>query len=73
MSEVSVKPTPIQRNIYDVAVELVQLHVQRLGVDGEDLTELYTKYFSLVAVLSPTDTYNLKKLVPEELMKKIES
>lgn len=71
MSErISVKPTPIQRNIYDVAIELVNLHVSREPVDTSELGELYTKYYAIAYTLSKKGAAELDNFLPEEIKSK---
>lgn len=72
MSEnLSVKPAPIQRNPLDVAIELVNLHVQKEIVDASELSELYAKYYALAYTLTRKNPKDLFDFLPEEIKDKL--
>lgn len=72
MSEkVSVKPTPIQRNSLDVAMELVNLHVNKEAVEASELGELYARYYAIAYTLTRKGESELKDLLPEEIKSKL--
>lgn len=68
--EIKVKPTPIQRNAFDVAMELTQIYIQRIGIDSaEDIEERFMKYYSIACVCSNTNPSRLLDFVPDDLKK----
>lgn len=71
---VSVDPTPIQRNQYDVAVDLTKLYYERSNIrpSVEEIQETYAKFYAVACGMyvkahgkSPVD--NIQKLLPEIL------
>ncbi|CAF1719554.1 hypothetical protein [Bacillus subtilis] len=72
MADVSTKPSPIQRNQYDVAVELTQLHVEKYGVSNpNDIADAYAKYYALAFILHRDRGSQLVTLLPEEIKSKL--
>lgn len=67
--EVKVKPTPIQRNPHDVAIELLKIHIQNETVDYsvEGLQNLYAKFYSTARCLESVHFKYLKDYLPKEL------
>ena len=46
---IRVEPTPIQRNLFDVAVELTQLYFETKRPDSvTEIQEVYTEFYSTV-------------------------
>ncbi|OWV38185.1 hypothetical protein CE489_01560 [Bacillus spizizenii] len=71
MADISTSPNPIQRNQYDVAVELTQLHVEKYGViDPDDIAEAYAKYYALAFTLHRDRGSHLAQFLPEEIKNK---
>lgn len=74
-NDVNVKPTPIQRNRLDVAIELTQLHMQSFGATNEDyIKKAFAEYYSLVYHLERTainSSDKLKEFLPEDTKKNI--
>ncbi|CAM3677724.1 hypothetical protein GCM10009865_47460 [Aeromicrobium ponti] len=68
---VKVKPTPMQRNRFDVAMELTERHMGFVR-DPERLEELFAKYYALAAYCENSDVYSLKNLLDEDLLRKID-
>lgn len=72
MSEnISVSPTPIQRNSLDVAMELLTLHVSKTPVEANELSELFAEYYSLANILHRKSPSDLKVFLPEEILSKL--
>ncbi|MED1820996.1 hypothetical protein [Bacillus subtilis] len=72
MSDITTKPTPIQRNSLDVAIELTQLHVEQFGLEGkDDLANTYAKYYAIANTLKNKNLEALKKFLPEEIKSKL--
>lgn len=73
--KIEVKPTPIQRNVFDVAMELTQLHFDKFGVDGDDcIKDKFAEHYALVTILKSTSSNNkrrLEKFIPEEILSKL--
>ncbi len=73
MSEdINVRPTPIQRNKLDVAMELTQLHTTIYSPGNKDeIAQLFAKYYSLARLLEGSkDKTLLTSFLPEELANK---
>lgn len=70
MSDVKVSPTPIQRNANDVAIELVNLHASRFGVEQDEIPELFAKYVALARYMNSKNYNDLKRFLPEEIQEK---
>lgn len=69
---VSVKPTPIQRNPIDAAMELTQMYFKQGFYTGtEKLEDIYSKFYALTYYLDRSSPSQLIDLVPEEILKKI--
>jgi hypothetical protein len=65
---VEVKPTPIQRNSLDVAVELFQEYAKYNDVSKvEDIQEVFLKLYSTVEGARFIGTKNLIDYMPNEL------
>lgn len=48
--EIKVKPTPIQRNVLDVAMELTQLYYECVTPKGvEEIQETFSKFYTTAA------------------------
>ncbi|WP_456270466.1 hypothetical protein M1E15_07015 [Bacillus sp. JZ76] len=72
MSDITTKPTPIQRNPLDVATELTQLHIRKFEVvTEEDIANTFAKYYALAAKLNRTHPDSLVNLIPEEIKSKL--
>lgn len=65
---ITLTPTPIQRNEFDVAIELAMYvaRAQRLGKE-EDVSDVFVRFYSLAKVLGATEPAKLIKYLPEEL------
>lgn len=66
---ISVSPTPIQRNKFDVAMELTKIHVGSFGFgDGKELETIFATYFALARYCERTEPELLRNLLSEELV-----
>lgn len=75
MSEtIEVKPMPIQRNRFDVAIELTQLHIYNCGLGENGIAGLFAKYYTLVQTLE-AKAYEgvnlLSEFLPQEIVDKM--
>jgi hypothetical protein len=69
-----VSPTPIQRNKFDVAVELTNLHSSRFGFTSEEnIQEIFSQYYALARFLDNSSVADLKYLVNEDIYAKVKS
>lgn len=69
---VSVTPTPIQRNILDVAMELTQLYYNSHQTGSlEEMQETFSKFYAVAKVLDNTHHSYFKDVLPEEISKLI--
>lgn len=70
-NDISVKPTPIQRNALDVATELTELHFKYLRLeDEESIKKAFLEYYSLVCHLERTrgnTPDKLKEFLPSDI------
>ncbi|ELK47193.1 hypothetical protein [Halobacillus sp. BAB-2008] len=71
--KINVKPTPIQRNKLDTALELTKLQIETFGIEANEneIENQFAKFYSLAATLEGTRHQRLGDLVPEEILKKI--
>lgn len=68
--DVKVKPTPIQRNEFDVAIELTKLYYDSFSVDNKDeVAETFLKFYSVARGAHNTSIYpaDLVEYMPESL------
>lgn len=70
---IKVNPTPIQRNILDVATELTQLYYKASSpANVEEIQETYSKFYAIALTMQATHyPKDVEKLLPDELLKKI--
>ncbi|WP_099157284.1 hypothetical protein [Virgibacillus ndiopensis] len=69
---IKVKPTPIQRNPLDVAMELTKIYIEKgFQTEPENLEDIYSRFYAVAATLHHKHPDYLKKLVPDELLSKI--
>lgn len=60
------------RNAYDVAIDLVKIHVEDLGInDSDELKMLFVEYYALATICYSKDSKNLYEFLPEEVRDKI--
>lgn len=70
--EVKVKPTPIQRNSQDVAMELLNIYLKDQystdkPVTAEELSDIYLKFYSMARAAESTHYKKLEDYLPEKL------
>jgi predicted secreted Zn-dependent protease len=68
---VKVRPTPIQRNSIDAAMELTYLYIDKFQNEPEKLEEIYSRFYALASKLERRHPDHLNSLIPEEILKKI--
>ncbi|MFL0196991.1 hypothetical protein ACJDU8_15700 [Clostridium sp. WILCCON 0269] len=72
-NDVRVEPTPIQRNMLDVATELTQLYFRNKSVDSVDeIGETFVRFHTLVRTLRQGDVSSFKEYLPENIKNIIE-
>lgn len=64
----------IQKNAFDVAVELVNLHHKLEGLKAEEISEIFARYYSIARTLeikgkSTSESKVLLNFIPEEIKK----
>ncbi|QNB48515.1 hypothetical protein BR63_19135 [Thermanaerosceptrum fracticalcis] len=70
---ISVKPTPIQRNPLDVATELTQLYFSRQPFDTvEDIQNAFLQFYSVAEFAEKTSLKYMANYTPEQLKEIIE-
>ncbi len=68
--DIKVKPTPIQRNILDVAMELTELFSNYHNYESlEDLQNTFVKFYAIAQICECAGIEKLLEYVPEELKK----
>jgi len=68
---IKVSPTPIQRNSADVAMELLNIHLQNVHFQATDIGGIYAQYFALAKTLEYKSPSDLKEFIPEEIAAKL--
>jgi hypothetical protein len=68
---VTVSPTPIQRNANDVAIELFKFHSRSFGVAENEIEQTYAKYYALAKYLQTKNGSNLTALIDQDILNKI--
>lgn len=70
-NELTTKPSPIQRNLNDVAVELTQLfYKSRPPQTVQEIQETYFKFYSIAQIAS-NDGYKIDtEFIPENIRNK---
>ncbi|MFC0559664.1 hypothetical protein [Halalkalibacter alkalisediminis] len=69
--QIKVNPTPIQRNSFDVAIELMNYHLSRKRTEVEELEGLFAKYYALATYCESSSVTDLQNLLSDELIEKI--
>lgn len=70
--DIRVNPTPIQRNLNDVAMELTQLYYREHPInDIEEVQETYAKFYAIAAKMYYPNHKVFDKLIPEEIINKL--
>ena len=70
MRNMEVKPTPIQRNINDVAIELTELYYSQYKFNSiDELSDTYSKFYSTVSILGVCSTEKMKNYLPDVFKK----
>ncbi len=72
--KVETLPTPIQRNKYDVAMELTNLHYKMGGFREKGyqaIQQTFAEYYALASVCENANHEQLESLVKEDLSKKL--
>lgn len=70
---VKVEPTPIQRNRFDVAMELTHLHCNRTSIKVDEIQSIFAKYYALAEYCEHSDIVELQKLLSDDLLQKVGS
>jgi hypothetical protein len=69
---VKTSPTPIQRNKFDVAIELTQLQRQLGGLSySEDIEKTFAKYYALAILCENANYEQLLSFVSEDFGNKL--
>ncbi len=59
----------VQRNAYDVAVELTKLYCEEIQITNSDeIAEAYSKYYAIAAYLSRVDPGLLMNAIPSDIL-----
>lgn len=68
--ELKLKPTPIQRNALDVAMELTQLYYSRKPFEGrEDIAETFVNFYAAAELGKSASYSNLAEFLSDKLKK----
>lgn len=68
---VNVKPTPIQRNRLDAAIDLLNMHASRVALHADEIETIFAKYYSLVCFLESKPTRELQDLLTPDFLNKV--
>ena len=64
--EVKVIPTPIQRNLNDVAMELTELYYRSINSNSiEKIQEVYKKFYATARITAEMSSDELEKILAE--------
>lgn len=68
MTEEIKNPTPIQRNTFDVAMELTMLSLRFTRITEESqISDRFLKYYSMVKTAESVNFTELEKYLPEDM------
>jgi hypothetical protein len=66
--DIRVSPTPIQRNVKDVALELTLLYYQNNNTDSiEEIQETYAKFYAIAETLRRSHYKEFGGLLPNSI------
>ena len=69
---INVKPTPIQRNKFDVATELTKLHFESVTPrSDEEIGEVFAKFYAIASYCEYKGAKNLQSLIPNSVMQSV--
>lgn len=67
-NDINVKPSPIQRNNRDIAIELTKMYLKDFGIQSlEDMQEVYAKFYAVSTLMERKSYAELEELVSENL------
>lgn len=67
-NDIKVSPTPIQRNAFDVAVELTKMNFKtRDTTNPDEIAEVFVKFLAAAILFKGTDYNTLRDLLPDKL------
>lgn len=70
---IDVSPTPIQRNLNDVATELtVQYYKIHPDMKPEEIQEVYAQFYAVAILMKATNYVNLKDFMSDKLKEMID-
>ncbi|CRK80317.1 hypothetical protein [Neobacillus massiliamazoniensis] len=71
-NNIKVSPTPIQRNKFDAAIDLLNIHRNTYGFDSqEEIESLFAKYYAIAEVCERKSAKDLQELVSEDILNKL--
>lgn len=65
-NKAAVNTNHIQRNLNDVAIELLLLHERTEGIQVSEISNLFARYYSVAQVLNSPKVSTTKEFLPEE-------
>lgn len=69
-NNIKVSSAPIQRNAFDVAVELTQLYKKSVRLDSvEVIQDTFLKFYAVAKIAEVYDCNNLIEYLPEDFKK----
>jgi hypothetical protein len=66
---VKVNPTPIQRNRFDTAIELLNIYLNLKVVNADELDSLFVRFYALTEFVESKSLVDLQKSIPENVLK----
>lgn len=69
-----VEPAPVQRNVFDVAVELTIMHFEKIGYSSkEEFEKQYVRYFATAKCLNELSIKALSEFADDEVKKEVQA
>ena len=71
--EIKTKPTPIQRNVLDVATELTQMYYGNHGMGSlEEIQQTFLKFYAMAETARLTHYKHMIEYLPEDFKKVVQ-
>lgn len=70
--QIEVKPTPIQRNTFDVATELTQMFFSKFSIGSEEeVQKTFAKFYAVADLMRVSSYKNLGDFLQDQDLKKL--
>ena len=71
MCDTHLEAGSVQRNKFDVAIELTHLYIHKKSAEADEINEIFANFYALVTVLERKSSNQLENLVPQHIIKKL--